>query len=219
MTDSLRPPPAISNGPNDDPSPDRLVGRSIRRAREKVGLTQKELSDRLTQSGWEIDSTAVTRIEKGTRAVRVNQLYLIAAVLETSPTRLMQSESEQIGDLYETCVEFVWRVASDAHILAGSIELLHHALTTVDGYEQDPNPRVPLTSSADLLPHLLGVASNRVAERKPMEVLDRNLDRAEERADGIRQILAALTKDAVSTELSRQKQRGAADHHVGEETP
>lgn len=61
-------------------------------------MTQKDLADALARLGWDIDATAVTRIEKGTRALRVNQLYLVAEALGARPADLIRDEVAQVED-------------------------------------------------------------------------------------------------------------------------
>ncbi|MBM7331068.1 helix-turn-helix transcriptional regulator [Agrobacterium sp. S2] len=80
--------------------PDSVLGENIRRAREGRGMTQKELAEALRGLGWDIDPTAVTRIEKGDRAVRVNQLYVLAEALGVRPANLLRDEIDQINDRY-----------------------------------------------------------------------------------------------------------------------
>lgn len=81
-------------------SPDVALGENVRRARERLEMTQKDLADALSGLGWDIDATAVTRIEKGTRAVRVNQLYVLAQALETRPAALLRDEVAKTEDRY-----------------------------------------------------------------------------------------------------------------------
>jgi|GEM_PF-4269159 len=69
--------------------PDARFGDQVRRARERNGMTQKDVADALAALGWELDPTAITKIEKGTRSVRVPQIYLLASVLQVAPEQLL----------------------------------------------------------------------------------------------------------------------------------
>lgn len=60
---------------------DELVGANVRALREEVGMTQRDLAASLRQAGWQIDTTALTRIEAGARSLRVSQLRLLADAL------------------------------------------------------------------------------------------------------------------------------------------
>lgn len=75
---------------------DRGVGYRVRTARESLRWTQRELAERLHELGWTIDPTGITRIEAGERALRVNQLYLVAKALQTQPTNLLQDDEYEI---------------------------------------------------------------------------------------------------------------------------
>lgn len=79
--------------------PDEVVGGNIRELREGADLTQRELADRLRERGWQIDPTALTRIEAGTRSVRVSQLFLIADALSVTVSELIADQSNVVGDL------------------------------------------------------------------------------------------------------------------------
>lgn len=60
------------------------IGTLIRDAREAQGITQRHLAERLGDLGWQIDPTAVTRIEHDQRSIRVSELALVAEALRTS---------------------------------------------------------------------------------------------------------------------------------------
>src|SRR5690606_33525703 len=54
------------------------VAENVRRWRLARGLDQQGLADRLAELGWGADRTTVTRIEKGTRKVTVDELGVLA---------------------------------------------------------------------------------------------------------------------------------------------
>lgn len=58
----------------------RRIGELIRAAREKAGLTQEELGQRIG-----LTRTSITNIENGRQNIQVHTLYSIASVLDTSP--------------------------------------------------------------------------------------------------------------------------------------
>lgn len=80
-------------------SPDEVVGRNIRTFRERADLTQKELTARLETGGWKIDPTALTRIEKGERSLRVAQLSVLAEVLEVEMDEFFDDEEVRLATL------------------------------------------------------------------------------------------------------------------------
>jgi transcriptional regulator with XRE-family HTH domain len=58
-------------------------------------MTQAQLAERLSKLfGWEVDRSMLARIEKGDRSVTVDELFLLAAALDTTPLLLMTPEDE-----------------------------------------------------------------------------------------------------------------------------
>ena len=69
--------------------PLEVVGQTVKLRREQVGLTQADLATALAEHGMKVDSTAVVRIERGQRALRIDQLLALAAALDTTPGHLL----------------------------------------------------------------------------------------------------------------------------------
>jgi transcriptional regulator with XRE-family HTH domain len=67
-----------------EPTPEQTVGRQMRFLRGRDGMSQAALAQRLTALGMKVDDSAVTRMERGTRAITVNELVTIAQALDTS---------------------------------------------------------------------------------------------------------------------------------------
>lgn len=63
--------------------PDKAFGITVARWRKTMDLTQKQFAERLTGLGMKVDAAAVSRIESGTRSVRISEAALIAKALET----------------------------------------------------------------------------------------------------------------------------------------
>lgn len=83
----------------ESPNPDQIIGRNIRARRESLGLTQRELSARLATEGWTLDVSSIARIEGGSRALRVAQLYLVAKALDARPEDFLEDDVDRIEDL------------------------------------------------------------------------------------------------------------------------
>ncbi len=62
----------------------------VRQSREGRGWTQEELARHLAEVGLRLDPTAITRIERGDRAVRIEEAVAIAAALRTPLNALLQ---------------------------------------------------------------------------------------------------------------------------------
>lgn len=71
----------------------------MREAREALGITQKDLADRLAERGWKIHTTALTLIEKGERSLRVSQLHIMAGALNETPSGLLTDPIGRLADL------------------------------------------------------------------------------------------------------------------------
>lgn len=76
---------------NEAPNADQLFGQAVVRARQARELSQRAFADKLTTAGMTVDASAVSRIEKGTRSVRLNEALTIADVLDVDLTELVDA--------------------------------------------------------------------------------------------------------------------------------
>lgn len=65
------------------------IGRNLRRIRESLELSQQDIAERLTKLGHRFHQTQVAKIERGERAVRVNEWIAISEALGVMPLALM----------------------------------------------------------------------------------------------------------------------------------
>lgn len=70
-------------------TPSKTFARQLKLARRQAGLTQEALAERIKELGGGLHATAITRIERGDRAVTLDELALIARALTVSPLYLM----------------------------------------------------------------------------------------------------------------------------------
>ena len=63
---------------------ERLIGKNIRRLREKADLTQEMLSARLQTMGCDITRSALAKIEVGQRHLYPDEIILIKQILKVS---------------------------------------------------------------------------------------------------------------------------------------
>lgn len=64
-----------------DERPEAIFARRVRQLREAAKIPQTKLAERLAERGVKIDPTSITRIEKGTRGIRLDEAVAIADVL------------------------------------------------------------------------------------------------------------------------------------------
>lgn len=69
---------------------EQIVGESIATLRAMRGMTQRDLASALTEAGMPVDASAVSRIEKGMRSVRLAEAVIIAGVLDVDLGFLMR---------------------------------------------------------------------------------------------------------------------------------
>lgn len=67
-----------------------LCGRNIFALRKNLGMSQRELADRLQISGLDVDKNAVQRIEAGKRFVTDVELSILSVVLNRSIDELIR---------------------------------------------------------------------------------------------------------------------------------
>lgn len=64
-------------------SPEATFGQQLRARRERLNITQSTVAMNLALfHGIKLDATAITRIEKGSRAIRLNEAVAIADVVD-----------------------------------------------------------------------------------------------------------------------------------------
>jgi len=69
-----------------------VIGKNIKRLRERKQMTQEQLAIRLTTLGWEVDRFVVSKIERGERQVTDIQVTLIADALAVKLKELFGRE-------------------------------------------------------------------------------------------------------------------------------
>ncbi|SFI20457.1 Helix-turn-helix [Selenomonas ruminantium] len=66
-----------------------ICGRNVSIFRKELGLSQRELADRLQVNGLDVDKNAIQRIEAGKRFVTDIELSLLAAVFSKSADEML----------------------------------------------------------------------------------------------------------------------------------
>lgn len=77
----------------------RSFAQNLRHARERAGLSQRALAERLSMFGVHLDPSAITRIERGERDAKVAEAVVLAQALSTSVADLLADDpSMQLRD-------------------------------------------------------------------------------------------------------------------------
>lgn len=89
--------------PPEKPTPQRPhwvvsnFGKLLREARTAAGWTQKELVERLSEKGVQLDTSAITRMEKGQREPRLREAIEISELLDFSLDLVGADELLELG--------------------------------------------------------------------------------------------------------------------------
>jgi transcriptional regulator with XRE-family HTH domain len=73
----------------DPESVDGIFGFLVTSFRNGKGLTQRQFAEKLTELGMKVDASAVSRIEKGERSVRLPEAMIIAEALDVEINSLV----------------------------------------------------------------------------------------------------------------------------------
>lgn len=79
-------------------TPEESFGRMVAFTRERKGLSQRELAERLAAVGMKVDGPAVSRLEKGTRALKLAEAYKVAEALDVSLQLLLSVAQTPASD-------------------------------------------------------------------------------------------------------------------------
>ncbi|MFJ2420232.1 helix-turn-helix domain-containing protein [Streptomyces brevispora] len=148
-----------------NPLPGDLFARRLRQERERLGISQAELARRMAALlGTNVDSTAITRIEQQTRAVRLDEAVTAAEALGVPLITLVsdnyarENEAEIQNHLAELALaeqewerlrQKVYRITQTIQQLSAEREHFRsHALDvnpeTASDYELDPETQAAL---------------------------------------------------------------------------
>ncbi|WP_405776261.1 helix-turn-helix domain-containing protein [Streptomyces sp. NBC_01538] len=132
-----------------NPLPGDLFARRLRQERERLGISQAELARRMAALlGTNVDSTAITRIEQQTRAVRLDEAVTAAEALGVPLITLVsdnyarKNEAEIQNQLAELALaEQEWeRLRQQIHRITQTIQQLSAEREAFRSYALDVNP-------------------------------------------------------------------------------
>lgn len=116
-------------------TPEEQFGATVQKVRTQLGISQRKFAELLTEKGMPVDASAVSRIEKGSRSVRLVEAMAIAEVLDMtleSLTRDARSPSQRLQALRQT-------ESFAMHTLETSLVDLGLAMTAVQDFLRE-NP-------------------------------------------------------------------------------
>lgn len=69
-----------------------VCGKNIAKIRKNMGISQRELADRLQLGGLDIDKNAIQRIESGQRFIMDIELLYLSVILKISADDLLRQK-------------------------------------------------------------------------------------------------------------------------------
>jgi len=87
----------------------KLLGRRIREERQRIGLTQEELAEKIN-----VSTTYVGFIERGERSVTLEKLILLAECFQLPIDALLHDAPTQEPEARERQLKLLWDQASSA---------------------------------------------------------------------------------------------------------
>lgn len=69
-----------------------VCGKNIAKIRKNMGISQRELADRLQLGGLDIDKNAIQRIESGQRFITDIELLYLSVILKISADDLLRQK-------------------------------------------------------------------------------------------------------------------------------
>jgi transcriptional regulator with XRE-family HTH domain len=82
-------------------SPARTFANRLREERQRAGLSQAALAERLVGMGFRIDDSAITRIEKHQRTVKLEEAVAIAQTLDVPLDTLLSDHAAKLRELQQ----------------------------------------------------------------------------------------------------------------------
>ena len=121
-------------GDDSTPGVNKQFGDIMRDHREQRGLSQRQLAEMLRSVDLKLDPSAITRIERGTRDVKLSEAIAIANLLEFDLHRLSYSAVQQfvLGEASQVQMTIRARKA-----LLDALRHLDRWVSNTDGHTED----------------------------------------------------------------------------------
>lgn len=175
-------------------TPEQRFGSMVLESRRALGISQKDLSDALASQGLVLDNSAISRIEKGTRALRLSEAIVIARVL-----RFSLADFEEAVPPAE---DFARRRTSTDDALNIAHRALTNAADELSGlaFVAEGHPEVLLEVTGDEPPSDAVELMDRLVQEWHANFLHTALGTrfgSEELRDAVRRVLSAVATTAV----------------------
>lgn len=111
---------------------DQRVGAYLRDARVALRLSQREVAEKLSEVGLNIGPTAVTRIEKGSRSVGLEEAVALAEVLDLSLEGIFYAahdDAERFAKMQQRAEEYMLATRDKAWGALALLQEIRNALS------------------------------------------------------------------------------------------
>jgi transcriptional regulator with XRE-family HTH domain len=173
---------------------EQRFGAMVLDSRRSLGMSQKDLSEQLSEHGLALDNSAISRVEKGTRALRLSEAIAFAKVLRFSlaefedavpPAEDFGRREKRVHAAMREAQEALFNVASELDGLAFVADAHPEVLETVW-------PAAPVLNGVDLMAH----KAKEWEENFVIQALGYRFESVELR-DAVRRVLDSITSSAV----------------------
>ncbi len=72
-----------------------IIGQRIKKGREDIGISQKELASKLNELGFNISRETVSKIESGSRIANALEIKAICDIISLSQDMILHEETEE----------------------------------------------------------------------------------------------------------------------------
>lgn len=183
---------------NNEWTAEQRFGSMVLSSRQAHGMSQKDVSTLLSKAGLALDTSAVSRIEKGTRALRLSEAIAIARTLGFSladfedavpPADDFKRRQERVDNALNAAQNALILAAEELNGLTFIAELYPEVLASL------PSPD-PVTDARGLLSWKV-----REWESNLMHYALGAQFESEALRDGVREVLSTVTESAVDSHV------------------
>lgn len=199
-----------------------VIGREMRRIRERLGITQQELAERMIKNGFRFHQTQVAKMERGERPIRVNEWIAIATALGMAPLDMLSAaisanvskskgSSQTIAELEREKVAIERRIDVSGQVMDAAAHEAAAARRAKEAAESTLREVEERWASAQALHHQLLAARGHLDRR----IFDMRALEVDALLDGIEMSSEARDTDSIGERLAAaRKQAGMSPEHM-----